>query len=241
VAIIILQPIFQTGIKMEFLGSFFIILATTSADKMPATILSRVQRFDFKKFSVAQIVEKLERIAKKEKVSADEDALRMIAYSAEGGLRDAESLFAQVLSRADAKVTEKTVREMLGIASPKQLSNFVDIIAEKNLSRAISYVNEFRNDGGSPEEFLKALVNYLQELMLVKIDQALRSAVAPKLTDEQFSVTMAQSKRFEQADLSAILIALMEAQDNLKKTSQPLLPVELALMKDKDSENDDSD
>ena len=207
------------------------ILATTSADKMPATILSRVQRFDFKKFSVAQIVEKLERIAKKEKVSADEDALRMIAYSAEGGLRDAESLFAQVLSRADAKVTEKTVREMLGIASPKQLSDLVDIIAEKNLSRAISYVNEFRNDGGSPEEFLKALVNYLRELMLVKIDQALRSAVAPELTDEQFSVMIAQSKRFEQADLSAILIALMEAQDNLKKTSQPLLPFELALMK----------
>ncbi|KKT61105.1 MAG: polymerase III subunit gamma and tau protein, partial [Candidatus Giovannonibacteria bacterium GW2011_GWA2_44_26] len=207
------------------------VLATTSADKMPATILSRVQRFDFKKFSVSQIVEKLERIAKKEKVSADEDALRMIAYSAEGGLRDAESLFAQVLSRADAKVTEKTVREMLGIASPKQLSDLVDIIAEKNLSRAISYVNEFRNDGGSPEEFLKALVNYLRELMLVKIDQALRSAVAPELTDEQFSVMIAQSKRFEQADLSVILIALMEAQDNLKKTSQPLLPFELALMK----------
>ena len=120
---------------------------------------------------------------------------------------------------------------MLGIASPKQLSNFVDIIAEKNLSRAISYVNEFHNDGGSPEEFLKALMNYLRELMLVKIDSALRSAVAPELTDEQFSVMIAQSKRFEQADLSAILIALMEAQDNLKKTSQPLLPVELALMK----------
>jgi len=207
------------------------VLATTSADKMPATILSRVQRFDFKKFSVAQIVEKLERIAKKEKVSADEDALRMIAYSAEGGLRDAESLFAQVMSRADAKVTEKTVREMLGIASPKHLSDFVDILAEKNLSRAISYLNKFHNDGGSPEEFLKALVNYLRELMLVKIDSALRSAVAPELTDEQFSVMIAQSKRFEQADLSAILIALMEAQDNLKKTSQPLLPVELALMK----------
>jgi len=147
------------------------------------------------------------------------------------GLRDAESLFAQVMSRADAKVTEKTVREMLGIASPKHLSDFVDILAEKNLSRAISYLNKFHNDGGSPEEFLKALMNYLRELMLVKIDSALRSAVAPELTDEQFSVMIAQSKRFEQADLSAILIALMEAQDNLKKTSQPLLPVELALMK----------
>ncbi len=207
------------------------ILATTTTDKMPATILSRVQRFDFKKFSVGQIVEKLERIAKKEKASADEDALRMIAYSAEGGLRDAESLFAQVLARADGKVTEKTVREILGIASPRQLIDFVDIIADKKLSQAISYLNDFHAAGGSSEEFLKSSVNYLRKLMLVKIDPALRQFVATELTDDQFSVMLAQSKRFEQADLSATLAALMEAQDNFKKTSQPLLPIELALMK----------
>lgn len=207
------------------------ILATTAADKMPATILSRVQRFDFKKLSVDQIVEKLQKIAKKEKVKATEDALRLVAYAAEGGLRDAESLFAQVLAYAKDEVNEKIVRETLGIAGPKQIIDFVDIVIEKKLSKAITYINELHAAGGSAEEFLKSVINYLRKSMLIKIDPALRRFVASELTDDQFSVMLAQSKRFEQADLSAILAALMEAQDNFKKTSQPLLPIELALMK----------
>lgn len=207
------------------------ILATTTTEKMPATILSRVQRFDFKKFSVDQIVEKLQKIAKKEKVKVAEDALRLVAYAAEGGLRDAESLFAQVLAHAKDEVNEKIVSDVLGIAGPKQIIDFVDIVIEKNLSKAIAYINELHAAGGSAEEFLKSSVNYLRKTMLIKIDPALRQSVVPELTNDQFSIMLAQSKRFEQSDLSAILTALVEAQDNFKRTSQPLLPIELALIK----------
>lgn len=206
------------------------ILATTSADKMPPTILSRVQRFDFKKFSVAQIEAKLTAILAKEKVKAEPSAVRMIAHAAEGGLRDAESMLSQVLSHTHKELTEKTAQSVLGVASVKQVADFVDSMAKGDLKEMLVYINTFYNEGGSAEEFLKALANYTRKMTLLKIDAGMRESVVPELTDEQFSAMVAQAKQFELADLRSMCEALIEAQDNAKKTSLPLLPLELALM-----------
>jgi len=207
------------------------ILATTAADKMPPTILSRVQRFDFKKFSVAQIEEKLIAILAKEKVKAEAGAVRMIAHAAEGGLRDAESMLTQVLSHAQGTLTEKTVQSVLGVASFKQVADLIDLIAKGGLKEMLIYINTFHNEGGSAEEFLKALAQYTRKMTLLKIDTGMRESVVPELTEEQFSAMVAQAKRFELADLRRMCEALIEAQENAKRTSLPLLPLELALMK----------
>ncbi|MCR4322768.1 MAG: DNA polymerase III subunit gamma/tau, partial [Candidatus Azambacteria bacterium] len=205
------------------------ILATTAADKMPPTILSRVQRFDFKKFSIQQIEAKLEKILAQEKIKADAGAIRMIAHAAEGGLRDAESMLSQVLSHTQKGLTEETVQGVLGVASFKQVSNFVDLAAQGGLKEMLVYINIFYNEGGSAEEFLKALANYTRKLTLLKIDVGMRESVVPELTDDQFSVMVAQVKQFELADLRRMCEALIEAQENTKRTSLPLLPLELAL------------
>ena len=207
------------------------ILATTSADKMPPTILSRVQRFDFKKFSVAQIEAKLTAILAKEKVKAEASAVRMIAHAAEGGLRDAESMLSQVLSHTNKELTAEVVQNVLGVASNKQVADFVDLVAKGELKDMLVYINMFYNEGGSAEEFLKALANYTRKMTLLKIDIGMRESVVPELTDEQFSAMVAQAKQFELADLRRMCEVLIEAQDNAKKTSLPLLPLELALMK----------
>jgi len=207
------------------------ILATTAADKMPATILSRVQRFDFKKFSVAQIEEKLSAIMKKEKMSADAGAMHLIAHAAEGGLRDAESMLAQVLSHAEGKLTEKTVQHVLGIAGFDRVSEFAALLAKKDLRAMLISLNTFHNEGGNAEEFLKSLAQYVRKMALVKIDATIREFVVPELTDDQFSTMLGHAQQFESADLTRILGILIEAQENTKKTSLPLLPLELALMK----------
>ena len=207
------------------------ILATTSADKMPPTILSRVQRFDFKKFSVAQIEAKLTAILAKEKVKAEPGAVRMIAHAAEGGLRDAESMLSQVLSHTSKELTEEVVQSVLGVASNKQVADFVDLVAKGELRDMLAYINILYNEGGGAEEFLKSLASYTRKMTLLKIDAGMRESVVPELTDEQFSAMVAQAKQFELADLRRMCEVLIEAQDNAKKTSLPLLPLELALMK----------
>lgn len=207
------------------------ILATTSADKMPPTILSRVQRFDFKKFSVAQIETKLTAILAKEKVKAEANAVRMIAHAAEGGLRDAESMLSQVLSHTSKELTAEVVQSVLGVANNKQVADFIDLVAKGDLKEMLVYINTFYNEGGSAEEFLKSLAQYTRKITLLKIDAGMRESVVPELTDEQFSAMVAQAKRFELADLRRMCEVLIEAQDNTKKTPLPLLPLELALMK----------
>lgn len=207
------------------------VLATTAADKMPATILSRVQRFDFKKFSVAQIEEKLAGILKKEKMTADDGAVHLIAHAAEGGLRDAESMLAQVLSHAQGKLTEKTVQHVLGIAGFERVSAFAELLVKNDLRAMLVAINTFHNEGGSAEEFLKSLAQYVRKMALIGIDKTMREYVVPELTDDQFSTMLKQATQFENKDLTRILEALIEAQENTKRTSLPLLPLELALLK----------
>src|SRR3990170_7642626 len=113
------------------------ILATTEADKMPATILSRVQRFDFKQLSIDQIIAKLEKILKEEKVKFSQDALRIIATYASGGLRDAESMLAQILAHSPDKVTDLAVEEALGVPALGKISAFADLLQAKDLKEAI--------------------------------------------------------------------------------------------------------
>ncbi len=207
------------------------ILATTSADKMPATILSRVQRFDFKKFSLEQIECKLLGIIKAEKVKAEKEALRLIAQTAEGGLRDAESMLAQVLAHSEGSITMETVQSVLGVVGFTQIADFTDMLANKDATEMIKQLNIFQNNGGNVEKLFKSLINYVRKMMLIKLDITLQKAVVPELTTEQFSRMMGQSEKFTQSELISILEAFMEAQDMMHKTSVHILPGELALLK----------
>ena len=207
------------------------ILATTEADKMPATILSRVQRFDFKQLSIDQIVAKLEKILKEEKVKFSQDALRIIATYASGGLRDAESMLAQILAHSPDKVTDLAVEEALGVPAFSKVATFADLLQTKDLKETIIGLNSLQKEGVRLDEFLKSLLGYLRKMMLLQIDEKLRPFAAPELTDNQFLTMIAQCKKFDKSELEKALTALMEAEVNLKKTSITVLPIELALIK----------
>jgi len=207
------------------------ILATTEADKMPATILSRVQRFDFKQLSIDQIVAKLEKILKEEKVKYSGDALRIIATYASGGLRDAESMLAQILAHSPDKVTDLAVEEALGVPAFSKVATFADLLQTKDLKETIIGLNSLQKEGVRLDEFLKSLLGYLRKMMLLQIDEKLRPFAAPELTDNQFLTMIAQCKKFDKSELEKALTALMEAEVNLKKTSITVLPIELAMIK----------
>ena len=207
------------------------ILATTEIHKVPATILSRCQRFDFTRLPLQNIIEKLSMIAKKEKVSIDGDSLEMIAIAAEGGMRDAESLFGQVLSLEDKNITAKEVEEILGTTDRKFSAEVADLLIKKDATGAIARINNFLNDGYDLQIFNKSFLNYLRQLMLLKVNPELKKHFAYEATQEQIKKMTEQA---DQAELSDILLALnlfLEAQNKISSSILPQMPLEIAIIR----------
>jgi DNA polymerase III subunit gamma/tau len=207
------------------------ILATTEIHKVPETIISRCQRFDFPRFPIQNIIEKLSLIAKIEKVSIEKEALEMIAISAEGGMRDAESLLGQIITLEDQKITVSEVEEILGTTDQKASEELARFVLEKKTTEAISKINELLENGYDLQTFNKSLVNYLRQLMLVKIDPELKKHFSFEMSAEKIT-RMEEIAKI--ADLSGIVSALnffLEAQNKISSFVLSQLPLEIAIIK----------
>lgn len=143
------------------------ILATTDPHKIPATIHSRCQRFDFRRVTVDEIAEHLTMVAKGSGIDADADALRLIAIQSEGGMRDALSLLDQCGVMAD-KVTAATVREVLGIVGRETLRELIQAIGRQDLTATLSKLNFLLEQGKDVRQILTELAEYLRALLLYK-------------------------------------------------------------------------
>jgi len=208
------------------------ILATTEVHKILPTILSRTQRFDFKKLSLAEILERLKLILKKEKIKAEKGALESIAVNADGSMRDAESMLGQVITFAgqDKKITLEEVQEVLGIVDISLVMKFIDIVAKRNTSQVLSFINKLSDEGRSLIQFTKSLVNYLRKLLFIKVDKNLSSLIGEDITKEQLKVVQKQSESFSLEDLSKIIQLFIRAGQEIKYSSLPQIPLELAAL-----------
>ena len=144
------------------------ILATTEPQKIPATILSRCQRFDFGRFSEDQIARHLETVAEKSGVQAEKEALNLIARAAEGGMRDALSILDMCMGAGGA-VTEEAVRSALGTADRAFLFSFADAIAHRSGGEALRMIDELMRTGRDVQVFLKDFSAHLRLLMAAKL------------------------------------------------------------------------
>jgi len=207
------------------------ILATTEIHKVPETIISRCQRYDFTRLSIEQIIEKLSIDAKSEKISIEKDALEMIAIAAEGGMRDAESLLAQVMSLEDKKITAKEVAEILGTSERQSLEKMTELLLTKNTSEALALVNKISEDGYDLDVFNKSLLNYLRQLMLVSVDEKLAKIFSYELTKEQAKIIAEQAKNQQPKHMLFIIQCFSEIQGKIKSSFIPQLPLEMAIIK----------
>ena len=218
------------------------ILATTEIHKMISTIISRCQRFDFRKLYLKEIIERLEIIAKKEKVKVDKKALEMIAFNANGSIRDAESIFGQVLSFEDSarEITAEEVKSLLGLVEINLIAEFCQTLIEKDSSKAFNFINEIMEKGIDPQEFIKALINYLRQMLVLKItgpEQAQSMIIG--LTKEGFEKIIKQADKFDQKMLNQVINCFLEAENKMKYSSIIQLPLELAVVEviEMDSKN----
>ncbi len=207
------------------------ILATTEITKVPDTIISRCQRFDFTRLPINDIIQKLSLIAKKEKVTIEKEALNSIALSAEGGMRDAESLLGQIISLEDKNITLKEVEEILGTTNEKATHEIATFIIKKDTTSAIAKINVLAENGYDLQIFNKALINYLRQLMLLKIDPQLKKYFSFELSTEQIKNLLSLTKKIELAQIINIINLFLAAQNKITATVLPQLPLEIAVIK----------
>ena len=207
------------------------ILATTEIHKVPETIISRCQRFDFSRLPIQNIIEKLSLIAKEEKIKIEKEALEMIALSAEGGMRDAESLLSQIISLEDKNITVSEVKEITGATDRKFVEELARLIIEKNSASAISKINSLLEEGYDLQVFNKSFINYLRQLMLLKISPELRSHFSFEMTQEQVSRMLEQSKKIELSRIISSINLFLEAHNKILSFMLPQLPLEIAIIK----------
>lgn len=212
------------------------ILATTEIYKVPRTIISRCQRFDFHKLALEKIVERLAGIAVKEGVKIERAALNLIAANAEGAARDAESLLGQVMAMEDKDITLKEARAILGVTDIEAAAAMADYILKKDLSGALGHINKIIDEGYDAGQFARSLVAYFRKMMIFasfgdKTDEALRmqKLAAPELTVEQFDGMVERGKKFSAAALIKIIKLFIQAEQESKSAILPPMPLELAI------------
>ncbi len=217
------------------------ILATTEAQKMIGTIISRCQRFDFKKLTVKEIVKRLEIIAKKEGISFEKEALELIAANSEGAIRDAESLLGQVFAFVCGLDTKKEIKakdigDLLGLVEVSLVAEMVDLIIKEDSAEALNYLDSLMNKGKDLQEFTKHLISYLRKTLILKIAKeadersSLIQAILVGLTDEEFDKVKKQSESFSENSLKEALNLLIETQNKMKYATISQLPLELAIV-----------
>lgn len=208
------------------------LLATTESHKMIQTILSRCQKFDFKRLQVPEIIKKLEFISKKENVKFDDSALSLIALNSRGSFRDAESLLDECLSFSNEKALIKTedIKELLGIVEVAEISKFVDFLVAKNTKDAILFLNSIVDNGVDLQEFTKTLVFYLRQELLLRINPAFLNLQNSGLSPAELEKMKVQTANLTQKDLQDMLEFFIDAENKIKYSSVLQLPLELAVI-----------
>jgi DNA polymerase-3 subunit gamma/tau len=204
------------------------IMATTDAHKVPETISSRCQLFEFRTIATAKIAERLRLIADAEKVSISDDAIREIARAGDGSMRDAQSAFDQVISFAGKKIKTEDVEKALGLAGADVLARVMKGIAENNPAEALAIVDDVVMRGHNLRNFLRDVMAHLRDLLVVKVSGD------AKILDSASSSSSAlkeQANQFSESDLVRFFHALAETETTLKEAANPRYQVEVALVK----------
>lgn len=205
------------------------ILATTEVHKIPETILSRVQRFDFTRLTIEEIIKRLEEIAKLEKVKVEKAALEIIASSSEGGMRNAESLLGQVIALEDKKITAVEVEFILGTVSEKFTAEFVELIIARKYPEVFSKISELRETGIDFKNFGKSLLNYLRQMLVLKINPELGQKLAYEITKEQLEQIKKQTANIGTDEILDFINVLQENTEKFKSSPVPQLFLEVSI------------
>jgi DNA polymerase-3 subunit gamma/tau len=205
------------------------IFATTEPQKVPATILSRCQRFDLRRISARDIVGRLAEIAKAEKIDIDDDALLAIARGAEGGLRDAESAMDQLIAFRGKKIQESDVLSVFGLVARRTLENLADAVLKGDALQALRIVAELDQAGKDIQRLVQELIEHFRNILICSYAGENTSGL--DITETQLDVLRAQAKMTDPARILRIVEVLTETDGRLRYTLSKRTLFEMALVR----------
>ena len=203
------------------------ILATTEPHKVPATIQSRCQRYDFHRITVTEIRDRLLYVCKESDIAAEEDALDIIAAQADGGMRDALSILDQCMALAEGTLTAERVQEALGLVGRAWIRRMAGEIAARDAAALIAQLSELLQSGRELKQVLAELAQYFRQLMIAGVGGAVSAAELCAGDAEELRMDAAQ---FTQEEIMAILRRLNETMQELRTSPQPRIAVETLLI-----------
>ncbi len=204
------------------------IFATTAPHKVPATILSRCQRFDFRRIPAEDIARSLREICEHENFKADDDALLTIARRADGALRDAQSMLDQVLAFGSGKVDLETVKAVTGIIGREIFFDLTDAVLQKDSGKALEIVGNFIDSGGDIEEFVGGILEHLRNILLAKVKGGADSIGVPADEKKRYEEV---ANVFSEEDLLRMINIVTDLVMNIGRSVYPRFHLEMTVVK----------
>ncbi len=204
------------------------IFATTEPHKVLPTILSRVQRFDFKRISVQEIVSRLKEICQKEEITIDEESLHVIAKKADGALRDALGLMDQAIAFCGLNIRYAELLQALNVIGHDQLFDFTGAIEKRDSNGGLTLIDQLMKEGADIQEFLVSLTEHIRNLYIAKLGDKMHLVEATPETMERYKQV---AKSFSEQDLIRMLHLVSEAQLKNKDVQQPRVHFEILMLK----------
>lgn len=199
------------------------ILATTESNKIPVTIRSRCQQFDFRRGTVGEIGQRLAYVAEGEQVQIEPDALEVVARSANGSYRDSLSLLEQVMAYTDETITTKDVYTVLGMVDEEALLQIGEVLSSADAAAAFALADKLMREGRDVRELLKSAASHFRDVLELKVGADTRHSSDEKWRD--------QADAFSQAQLVGIIDVFAAAEKDLKWNEQHRLALEMALLR----------
>ncbi|WP_028594976.1 DNA polymerase III subunit gamma/tau [Paenibacillus assamensis] len=203
------------------------ILATTEPHRLPATIISRCQRFDFRRVSLEEQVDRLAQVCSEEKIEADRDGLEYIAKLSDGGMRDAISLLDQAASFTDGRVTYQQVLDITGGMPEEQFAKLALAVREQDVATVLTVIEQMMQEGKSADKCMESLLYFFRDLLMVKLVPN-GGVMTERLTQVNTFRDIAES--YGASDLFAVIDTLNRYQTEMKYATQPQTLFEVALL-----------
>ncbi len=205
------------------------IFATTEPHKIPATILSRCQRYDFKRIPLKEMMENLKRIVDKEGIQISQRGLLLLVRESEGSMRDAQSLLDQVISYGGKEIKDEDINEVLGLIDRKILSDTIEAIAGRDATRCVEIVEHIYHYGYDIQHFCRELLHILRNLILIKVSEHPEGLI--ELPSEELEELKKQAERFQFEQVDHLFSLLLKGEEEVAQSAFPRTMLEIVLIR----------
>lgn len=206
------------------------IMATTEVHKIPQTILSRCQRFDFRRIPTRQITEHLRMICQKDNIQAEDDALWMIARQGDGSMRDSQSLLDQVVSFANGPLTKENVINILGLTDRALIIEVLTALVQRDPAQMLSVIKKIASAACEPHLFVKDILENVRHLLLIKFSNEKTNELV-ELPDSEIRFLSDLSRNISEEDIHLLFDMTLKGAGEIPRSSEPMIVLEMLLLR----------